>query len=120
MPSPARKRAINVRGSGLLPGGPVAGPGAGCQPGPGPGTAGAAMGDGVSVFVGDRDAPPGSRVGGGGAGQVAGGGGVQGTEWSRVAGRVGEFQEGLEREREVDLGRDPLSGSAPAVLAASA
>ena len=55
---------------------------------------GAAVPDGVALLVGDGHAPGGLRVAGGGAGQVAGQGGVDRADAADLAGSAGQAEQG--------------------------
>ena len=59
------------------------------------------MADGVAVLVGDGDAERAGGVACAGSGEVADEGGVEGAEAVRLAGPLGQAQQGEQREREV-------------------
>src|SRR5487761_1262835 len=61
-----------------------------------------AGGEGVAVGIGEDDLPAGGAVPGEGAGQQAGGVGVQRAVAGRLAGLVGQVEQGGQRERQVD------------------
>src|SRR5512146_270442 len=66
----------------------------------------AGVGDGGAVGSGDRDAPAGSWVAGGGAGDVAGLVGVEQAVRAGVGGGGGPAEQGAGRDEEVDQRRD--------------
>src|SRR4029077_1335831 len=68
---------------------------------PGPGGLGAAVRDGYSLAVGDGGAPLAVLAAGGGGGQGAGQGGVEGAEAVPGAGPFGQPEQGGQRQGEV-------------------
>jgi len=74
--------------------------------------AGAAVPDGVAVLVGDRDAPGGPGVTGGGGGQVAGQPRVDRAQAGEFAGPVRQAGRGVQRDGQGDLAGEPACRAA--------
>ena len=77
--------------------------------------AGAAVGDGVALVVGDGQAPGGLRVGCGGGGEVAGQPRVDRAQPGELAGTVGQAGQGGQRRGQRDPAGEP-AGPAPAAV----